>query len=73
MQWACKGLLAWGRQAGPARRLLGCTDPEPQPRRAPVARRRQKGRHTIQDRSSPLPRLWSQPSLMTDTSFMVAA
>lgn len=34
---------------------------------------REREMHNPTDISSPLPRLWSQPSLMTDTSFMVAA
>lgn len=36
-------------------------------------RKEEREMHNPTGISSPLPRLWSQPSLMTDTSFMVAA
>lgn len=63
MKRAWKELLAWGRQVGLS------------PPWAPAARRKAKAggeiRHPV-GKSCPLPRLWSQPSLITDTSFMVA-
>lgn len=66
-----------GGQTGRAQNAgsSGGKDPVPVPLRAQLpGELGQKGETCNPvSKHSPLPRLWSQPSLMTDTSFMVAA